>query len=126
MRDIEPSDHSDIKRLRLYLYFIPVFGIFPAFWTLYRNRSDRQERNASRLTVLLTLIWVVSYLSLGTGAQATETSNITALLLNSLLTSGYFATNFWLMVRVWQQKPLWIPGLSRLVDRKATNSKRSS
>lgn len=119
MRDIESSDPTEIKRLRLYLYFIPVLGIFPAFWTLYRNRSDRQHRNASRLTVLLTLVWLVSYFSLGTGGQAAETSNLSALLLNSLLTSGYFGANFWLMVRVWQRKPLWLPGLSRLVDRKS-------
>uniref|UniRef100_A0ACD5GVH4 Uncharacterized protein n=1 Tax=Desertifilum tharense IPPAS B-1220 TaxID=1781255 RepID=A0ACD5GVH4_9CYAN len=39
------------------------------------------------------------------------------MLTSSLLTSGYFLINFWLMVRLWQRKSTRLPGVSHLSDR---------
>ncbi|OLP20190.1 hypothetical protein BST81_01800 [Leptolyngbya sp. 'hensonii'] len=100
----DPFDDSDVKRLQLLLYLIPVFGFFPALWTLYRRQGGRERRKLSRLVVTLTLGWLLGYTLLGTGAQFSESLSLPLLLTSSLLTSGYFLVNIWLMARVWRRK----------------------
>jgi hypothetical protein len=39
------------------------------------------------------------------------------MLTSSVITSSYFVINLWLMLRVWQRKPLRLPGFSELGDR---------
>ncbi|NJR65690.1 MAG: hypothetical protein HC772_10745 [Leptolyngbyaceae cyanobacterium CRU_2_3] len=108
---------ENLKRLQMFLYLVPVVGFFPALWTLYRGRGDRQLRNTSRLAVTLAAGWLLGYLLLGAGAQAFDVASLQLLILASLLTSGYFVVNIALMVRLWQRKSLRLPGLSRLGDR---------
>lgn len=111
-----------LQRLRLFLYLIPIFGFFPAAWTLSRRQGDRRERAISRLSISLTLVWALGYVLLNSGvASVTETSSqgplFTLLLLNSLLTSSYFVVNLWLMLRLWQGKSLKLPGISQIAKR---------
>jgi glucan phosphoethanolaminetransferase (alkaline phosphatase superfamily) len=102
----------------MFLCLVPVVGFFPALWTLYKGRGSRQEKAISRLAVTLALGWVIGYFLLNTGAQAAGGStSLQLLVMSSLLTSGYFLTNIWLMVRLWQRKSVWLPGVSRLGDR---------
>ncbi len=117
MKDIDPLDNQDLKRLQIFFYLIPVVGFFPAIWTLYRNEGGRQRKALSRLVVTLALGWLFGYILLGTGAQTSESLTLPLLLMSSLLTSGYFLVNLWLMVRLWQRKPLRLPGVSHLSDR---------
>jgi hypothetical protein len=117
MRDRDPFENQDIQHLKLFLYLIPVLGFLPALWTLYNRRGTQQQLDLSRLVVTLTLGWLVAYTLLGLGAQTSDSLSIPFLLTSSLLTSGYFLVDVWLIVRLWQQKPVRLPGVSRLSDR---------
>jgi hypothetical protein len=113
----DPFENENIRHLQLFLYLIPIVGFFPALWTLYRRRGTRQERNLSRLAVTLALGWLFGYLLLGTGAEVSDSLSLPLLITSSLLTSGYFLVNLWLMVRLWQRKSLRLPIASKLGDR---------
>ena len=132
MKDSESFDHSDSNReshstppLQLFWYLIPVIGFFPALWTLYhqnpvgqrRGRDQREQQAVSRLSVTLAGSWLLGYVLLGAGAEAWEFLTLRLLLLNGLLTSGYFLVSLWLIVRLWQRKYPRLPGLSRFADR---------
>ncbi len=108
---------ENLKRLQMFIYLVPIVGFFPALWTLYRGRGDRELLNASRLTVTLAGGWLLGYLLLGAGATAFEGASLQLLILASLLTSGYFVINIVLIVRLWQHKALRLPGLSQWGDR---------
>ncbi|NJR68659.1 MAG: hypothetical protein HC771_08290 [Synechococcales cyanobacterium CRU_2_2] len=120
-------ERSEQQRLRLFLYLVPVVGFFPALLSLYRQTrdrppgdrqtKDRREQSVSRLAVTLSLAWVIGLSLLGVGGQVTETPALVAMILSSMLTSGYFLVNFWLMVQLWRRKRLWLPGLSNLGKR---------
>lgn len=116
-KSTESFDQAATQRLKLFIYLVPVVGFFPALWTLYRRSGTRQERAVSRLVVTLALGWLMGYVLLGTGAQTSESWALPLLITSSLLSSGYFLTNLWLMVRLWQRKPLTIPLIGHLGDR---------
>jgi hypothetical protein len=114
----DPFRERNLERLQTFVYLIPVLGFLPALWTLYRQQGSLEQRNASRLAVTLATGWVLGYMLLGASAQLTHgSSTLSLLILSSLLTSGYFLANLWLMVRLWQQKSLRLPGISQLSDR---------
>jgi hypothetical protein len=117
MKNIDRFRTQDLNHLRMFIYLVPVVGFFPAVWTLYRRRGSREQRAASRLAVTLALGWLFGYLLLGAGSQTSDTLALPLLITSSLLTSGYFLVNIWLMVRLWQRQSLRLPGLSRLGDR---------
>ncbi|MBF2065793.1 MAG: hypothetical protein IGS39_15430 [Calothrix sp. C42_A2020_038] len=103
--------------LQLVLYMIPVVGFFPALWTLYSRQGTREQLTASRLSITLMLTWIIGYLLLATGAE--QTSNLLALrllILNTLLTSGYFLVSAWLVVRAIRGRKQRLPGFSRLAE----------
>lgn len=119
MANADSFENENIKRLQMFLYLTPVFGVFPACWTLYRRQGDYQQRAVSRLVVTLTLGWVVSYILLGSGAQTMiegsgKLTGLSLLLTSGLLTSSYFLVNLWLMIRLWQHRSLKLPGVSRI------------
>jgi hypothetical protein len=115
MKPSDPLESEDLDRIQILIYLIPVLGFFPALWTLYRRQENRSRQNASRLAVTLAMGWLVGYGLLGAGAGATD--SLPLLITSSLLTSGYFLTNIWLMVRLWQGQAVRLPGISRLSDR---------
>ncbi|MEM7771416.1 MAG: hypothetical protein AAF327_13025 [Cyanobacteria bacterium P01_A01_bin.37] len=122
LADIQESvsasiDDDDGKRLKMFICLVPVVGFFPALWTLYRNRSSREERSVSRLVVTLSLLWILSVTLLNTGAQTVDGATLPFMISSTLLTSGYFVANLWLMMRLWQRKRLKFPLVSRLGDR---------
>jgi hypothetical protein len=115
----DPYKERDLERIQMFIVLVPVLGFFPALWMLYRGGGSSQQRNASRLAVTLAFGWVMGYLLLSFGTQVTGSSlssTLSLLILSSLLTSGYFLVNLWLMVRLWQHKSLRLPGISRLGD----------
>jgi hypothetical protein len=113
----DPFENKDIQHLKLFFYVLPVVGFFPALWTLYYRSSDRQQQDLSRVVVTLTLSWLVAYVLLGIGAENGGTASVQLWLLNSILTSGYFGINIWLMVRLWQRKSVRLPLISQVGDR---------
>nr|WP_199316920.1 hypothetical protein [Chroococcidiopsis sp. [FACHB-1243]] len=60
---------------------------------------------------------MLAYFLLGAGAEASEFLNFRLLMLNSLLTSGYFLVSVWLMLRLTAGKSARLPGFSALADR---------
>jgi hypothetical protein len=133
LRDNIPSPASDhrsdaLSRLETFLYLIPVIGVFPSMWAIYRRQRDQKQLAVCRLSILLTFIWLSTYLGLSVGADLTGgsgadgLSSISAigfrlLFLNGVATSGYFLTSIWLMMLLWQKKSLRLPGFSGLAAR---------
>lgn len=112
MRDDDPFENEDIQYLWNFIYLIPVVGVIPSAWTLLRQQGNRQQRHTSRVAVTLGLGWVAGYALLLTGLYSQSAAPLTLLILNSVVTSSYFLVNFWLMVCLWQGKPLGLPGWS--------------
>lgn len=116
MKEVDPLENSDLQRLQLFVYLVPVLGFFPAIWTLYRRQGTREQQAVSRLSVTLAFGWLLGYILLSTGAQTSEFLTLRLLFLNTLLTSGYFLVSIGLMARVWQRKSVRLPGISRVAD----------
>lgn len=108
---------QDLRRLQMFFYLVPVLGFFPALWTLYRQSGSREQRQVSQLAVKLALGWLLGAVLLQGGIQFADSLTLPLLIMSSLLTSGYFLVNIWLMARLWQRKSLYVPGLSRKNDR---------
>lgn len=107
------SPHTE-RHLKLWLYLLPVIGIIPALWTLYRPRKDscvresehREQEKVSRLSVTLVLIWFTSYALLSLGAtHASEIFSFRLLYANTILTTAYFVTCTYLMSRLGHNHP---------------------
>lgn len=100
---------STERHLRLWIYLLPVVGVVPAIWTLYRpykgdrvySGVDREQQKASRLSLTLAIVWSISYslLSLG-GTNASEIMSFRLLYANAILTTAYFVACTVLMSRL--------------------------
>mgnify|MGYP001792477552 CR=1 FL=1 len=114
-----PQPPQDLDRLKLFIYLVPVFGFVPAVWSLMGKRTGREEKAVSRLVVTLAMGWLIAYISMGAGAELSESAALSVRLLvtGSLISTGYFLTNLWLMIRLWRGKSLRLPGVSQLSDR---------
>ena len=116
MKELDPLENSDLNRLQLFVYLVPVLGFFPALWTLYRRQGSREQQAVSRLSVTLAFGWLLGYILLSAGGQASEFWTLRLLFMNTLLTSGYFLVSVGLMVRLWQRKSPRLPGISRIAE----------
>lgn len=105
------------QHLQLWIYLLPIVGVIPAIWTLYRVKSDlplraeesmpnaaallRQQQKISRLSINLVLIWLSSYALCSWGAgNASEIGSFRLLYANAVITTGYFLTCTFLMSRL--------------------------
>lgn len=118
----QPADPTDpygeqrLQRLMMFLYLVPGFGLFPAFWTLLRRQGSHRQRQVSRIAVLLGLIWFVTYGALGLGAeQMGDITRFRLLFLDGMATTGYVVLCLSLMLRVWQNKSVQLPGISQFL-----------
>lgn len=114
MKEPEQLDNQDLIRLQLFIYLVPIFGFFPALWTLYRRQGTKEQQKISRLSVTLALSWLGSYFLLAAAADQFWTLRL--LMTNTLLTSGYFLVSLGLMVRLWQRKSARLPGISQIAE----------
>lgn len=98
-----------IKRhLKLWIYLLPVVGIIPALWSLYRPPNhtqtfpeNREQQKVSRLAISLGLVWLSSYALFSLGAaNGGEILSFRFLYANAILTTGYFLTCTILMSRL--------------------------
>jgi hypothetical protein len=112
-----PDPETKLESLTLLIYLVPIFGFFPALWSLYLKRGSKREQTVSKTAVTLALAWVVVYLGTAAGAQVSEISATRILATGLLATTGYFVTNLWLMVRLLQGKSVRLPGIKSLGDR---------
>lgn len=116
MKELESFDNRDLKRLKLFIYLVPIIGTLPALWTLYRRQGTKEQQAVSRLSVTLAFSWLLSYFLLSSGAQVSEFWSIRLLLMDTMLTSGYFLVSIGLMVRLWQGKSPRLPWFSRVAE----------
>lgn len=113
----EPDSSQTLERLQLLIYLVPIFGFFPALWSLYLKQGSRQEKAISRLVVTLALGWLITFGVLSAGSQLAPSLSLRLLISSTLVTTGYFVTNLWLMVRLLRGKPVRLPGISQLSNR---------
>ena len=95
------------RHLKLWVYLLPIVGIVPAIWTLYRSpkqiNSDecREQKRVSLMSVRLVLIWLISYAFLFVGAaNASEIISFRLLYANAIITTAYFVTCTVMMARL--------------------------
>ncbi len=113
----DPFKESKLQHLQLFIYLIPIFGFFPALWTLYRHQGSREQQKVSRLVVTLAVVWLLGYSLLAMEAgQTSELLSLRVSLINALFTSGYFLVCLGLMARLWQRKSTRLPVLSQIAE----------
>lgn len=101
----DPFCDRKLERLQLMLYLIPFLGVIPSAWTWYRGEGKGKERQISRLSLNLTLGWLLFYAFLWTGATfSDQTLSFRFLYWNGLLTSAYILLCLGIIFKVWQQK----------------------
>ena len=101
----DPFGDRKLERLQLMLYLIPFLGVIPSAWTWYRGERKGKQRQISRLSLNLTLGWLLFYAFLWTGAAFTDqTLSFRLLYLNGLLTSAYILLCLGIIFKVWRQK----------------------
>jgi hypothetical protein len=101
----DPFGDRKLNRLQLMLYLIPFLGVIPAAWTMYQGVAAGEKRQISRLSINLTLGWLLFYTFLWTGTTFTDqTLSFRFLYLNGLLTSGYILLSLGMIFRVWQKR----------------------
>ncbi len=97
------------RHLKLWIYLLPVFGVFPSIWTLYRApksgltdlAANREQKKASQLSLKLVLAWLISYSSLSLGAaSASGIVSFRLLYANAIVTTVYFITCTIWMIRL--------------------------
>jgi hypothetical protein len=91
MNDPDKFAEQKLRQLSFLVYLIPLIGCFPALWSIYTKRGDREEQKICRLSVSLGGIWAIAYVFLWIGsAQTSELLSLRCLYTNSLITSSYF------------------------------------
>ena len=116
---LRPQAIDPLDRLETFLYLIPVIGVLPSIWAIYRSQQGKRQLAVCRLSILLAFTWLSIYLSLNVGADLSGASTVgfRLLFLNSMATSSYFMVSLWLMMLLWQKKSLRLPGFSALAER---------
>jgi hypothetical protein len=105
LKNTDPLGEQKLLRLQLMLYLFPVVGCLPSGLTLAQKQGTAEQRALSRLSLTLTLSWLVLYGLLWTSSSFVgETTSLRLLYANGLLTTGYIIACLGLMFRVWQGK----------------------
>jgi hypothetical protein len=105
MNPADPFGDRKLIRLQLLIYLLPFIGVLPAAWTLYRGSDNPRERSLSRLSVKLTLGWLIAYGLLGAGSFAvSDALSLRLLYADALLTSGYVLASLGMMLKIWREK----------------------
>jgi hypothetical protein len=109
-------ENQKFQKLQLWIYLLPVLGLIPSIWTLSRKKANFEQKQASRLSVILLLLWLTAYISLFVGAErASDLLAFRLLYTNALLTTGYFVICFGLMFRLQQGKMPYLPVINSLI-----------
>ena len=97
------------RHLELWIYLLPIVGVIPSLWVLYRPQSKapgyeeiyREQQKASRTSISLALIWLTLYSLLSLSATSfSDVISFRLLYTNAVMTTGYFLTCTFLMTRL--------------------------
>lgn len=117
MSEFYKIENKKLQKQQLWVYLLPVVGVVPSLWTLYRNQANSEQKKASRLSVMLLLLWLTAYISLFIGAErASDLLSFRLLYTNALLTTGYFLICLGLMWRLQQGKNPYLPLMNSLIN----------
>ena len=72
MNELYNTETKKLQKLQLWLYLLPVVGVIPSLWTIYRGRGNFEQKKTSRLSIVLLFLWLTSYISLSIGAGQTS------------------------------------------------------
>ena len=107
MTESDPFQERKLQRLQRMIYLMPLVGAIPALWMMYHRQGDASQRSTSRLSVTLTLSWLLVYSLLWFGSsQDTAIASFRLLYANGILTSAYIVACLVIMLRIWQGKSL--------------------
>ena len=99
---------TQLIRLRLCFYLVPIAGILPSLWQLRqtpRTGLERRQYRLSQRSLQLTLAWLLVYCLLWGGSSVfSDVNSLRLLYLNGLLTSGYFLVCLTWMARIFFQR----------------------
>ncbi|MBR8830118.1 MAG: hypothetical protein N5P05_003222 [Chroococcopsis gigantea SAG 12.99] len=96
-----------LNRIQLILYLMPLCGWILAALTLYGKESSSEQRKVSRISLSLTLSWLIFYVLLWAGSiYGDDTYSFRLLYANGLLTTGYILISLGLMWRLWRGKSI--------------------
>jgi hypothetical protein len=105
LNPVDPFGERKLLRLQLLLYLLPFVGVIPATWILYRGNGNSRQRSIARLSVKITLAWLLAYGLLGTSSfLANDSLSLRLLYLDTLLTSGYLLLSLGMMLKIWREK----------------------
>lgn len=117
MNDLSSVSDQKAQRQQLWIYLLPIVGIVPALWTLYRGQANEQEQKISRLSLILVSFWLIAYISLFFGSnQTSDLLSFRLLYINALITTGYFLACLLLLWQSLQGKSPYLPLLSTLAN----------
>ena len=101
MKEDDSFQEQKLNNLVRSVYFLPMVGLIPTIWSK-KNNSDTPTANSA---LKIHTFWSASYVLLWLGSlQASETLAFRLLYLNTIVTSGYVVTCFYLMFRTWRGK----------------------
>ena len=122
MSKLYKIENKKLHKLYLWVYLLPVVGAIPALWTLYRDRANSEQKKASRMSLVLLSLWLVSYISLLVGADRTsDVLSFRLLYGNALITTGYFLICFVLLFRLKQGKSPYLSLINSFKGRTKNN-----
>jgi len=105
------------QKRQLWIYLLPVIGVIPSLWTLSKSSADLEHKKTSRLSLILTLVWLSTYFSLWLGAgQTSDMLSFRLLYTNALITTSYFLICFGLMFRISRGKSPYLPLVNSLIN----------
>ncbi len=102
MKENDPFYEKRLNRLFVSFYFFPMVGIIP---TLLTKMRQGESNSTASLSLKIHALWAISYSLLWLGSLGTtENMAFRLLYLNTLVTSGYILTCFFLVLKTWRNK----------------------
>lgn len=121
MNELYELENKKLQKRQLWFYLLPVIGVIPSLWTLYRDQTNSEQKKVSRFSVSLMFIWLTAYISLFVGSeQASDILAFRLLYTNALLTTGYFLICLVLMFRLQKGKSPYLPLINFLIKTNKT------
>lgn len=118
MNDLSSVSDKKAQRQQLWIYLLPIVGIIPALWTIYRGKANEQEQQKiSRVSLILVSSWLIAYISLFFGSnQTSDLLSFRLLYINALITTGYFLACLVLLWQSLQGKSPYLPLINTLAN----------
>ncbi len=100
---MKKNTEGNLDKFQLSLYLMPVFG--PIYVLISFGNVDGSHVKKAMLSLRLGIGWIIAYSILSLGSNLSyDLFSMRLLYLNGLLTTGYFLTCLFLIIRVWSRR----------------------